>query len=246
MKINKTFAISLILLSLLQGCATSSVKISDNLTKTYTPIYLKPQFIDLPERDIITTIEVGDSLISKEKMVVIPYIELNEVIQRKSSNVGIDFTLTALPGRYEAKGNDINGIFYQARVGAILSNNQPIKASCGIYVPYTEHSKTELYCLSATGLPVSYPQENINYTLSSSVVRDEVTFKKELVYTGVSKNVISIVYREFMDNTARPAFTQEITYDLNEGKVVGYKGARFKVIKATNQGLEYVAIEPLK
>ena len=48
--------------------------------------------------------------------------------------------------------------------------------------------------------------------------------KKQLIYTGISRGVISLTYREFMNDMARPAFTQDLKFDLAEGKTIGFKG----------------------
>ena len=71
------------------------------------------------------------------------------------------------------------------------------------------------------------------------------SFKKELVYGGLSQKTISISYREFSDGTARPAFTQDLKYDLSEGDEIGFRGARFQVIKASNTVLKYKVIKAL-
>jgi hypothetical protein len=42
------------------------------------------------------------------------------------------------------------------------------------------------------------------------------------------------LYREYARDTARPAFSQEVEYDLSEGNVIGFKGARVEVLEATN------------
>ena len=65
------------------------------------------------------------------------------------------------------------------------------------------------------------------------------SFKRELIYTGVSQGTIILLYREFKNDIARPAFSQELRFDLKEGDEIGYKGARFKVKKANNLGLAY-------
>ena len=44
---------------------------------------------------------------------------------------------------------------------------------------------------------------------------------------------------------ARPAFSQELKYDLGEGQVIGFKGARFEVVKATNLGITYRVLRHL-
>ena len=73
----------------------------------------------------------------------------------------------------------------------------------------------------------------------------ENSFKRELIYSGVSNGAISILYREFYNDMARPAFSQELRYDLKEGDEIGYKGSRFKVIKASNTGLKYKVLKSL-
>ena len=81
--------------------------------------------------------------------------------------------------------------------------------------------------------------------IDDEVVQHVDSFKRELIYVGVSKNVVSILYREFKNDMARPAFTQEIKYDLAEGNEIGYRGARFQVISATNTGIKYTLLKTL-
>ena len=56
-------------------------------------------------------------------------------------------------------------------------------------------------------------------------------------------NKINIGYREFSSNSARPAFNNDVEYDLNESKQIGYKGALLEVIKATNQDITYKVLK---
>jgi hypothetical protein len=44
---------------------------------------------------------------------------------------------------------------------------------------------------------------------------------------------------------ARPAFSQELKYDLAQGTAIGYKGARFEVIRANNTGISYKVLKSL-
>jgi hypothetical protein len=71
------------------------------------------------------------------------------------------------------------------------------------------------------------------------------SFKRELIYGGLSDNTVSISHREFSDGTARPAFTQDLEYDLSESKVIGFRSARFEVAKASNTVLKYKVLKPL-
>ncbi|NGZ88145.1 hypothetical protein [Duganella aceris] len=75
---------------------------------------------------------------------------------------------------------------------------------------------------------------------------DLKSYKKELVYSGISQGTISILYREYMGDLLRPAFSQELRYDLKDGDEIGYKGARFKVIKANNVSIKYKVTKHLQ
>ena len=64
-------------------------------------------------------------------------------------------------------------------------------------------------------------------------------FQQTLIYNGKIGNRIALGYREFSGNMARPAFSNEVSYDLAESTVLGYKGVRIEVIKATNTEITY-------
>lgn len=65
----------------------------------------------------------------------------------------------------------------------------------------------------------------------------------ELIYSGVSKQTIALLYREYTkDDLARPAFYQNLSYDLSESDIVAFRTFRIRVIKATNQEIRYVVI----
>lgn len=59
-------------------------------------------------------------------------------------------------------------------------------------------------------------------------------FHQEFIYSGKVGNIVKFSYRKFYDNLARPAFTQDVQYDLAEGNVVGFNGAKFVIVNATN------------
>ena len=82
----------------------------------------------------------------------------------------------------------------------------------------------------------------VGYVNTASTGVDD--FKRELVYTGISKGVISLTYREYLRDMARPAFNQDLKFDLNEGKTIGFKGARFNVIEASNIEIKYEVLKP--
>ena len=91
-----------------------------------------------------------------------------------------------------------------------------------------------------------------------SMVRYEVTDEKEIMsieiprfkyhvlYQGLSKGSVKISFREFINDMARPAFTQDISYDLekNGTTTIAFKNLRINVLKATSSEISYTVIKP--
>lgn len=78
------------------------------------------------------------------------------------------------------------------------------------------------------------------YKLENSLgVPEKNQFQQELLYNGKIGNRVALGYREFSGDLARPAFSNEVSYDLSESTTLGYKGARIEVIKATNTEITY-------
>lgn len=87
--------------------------------------------------------------------------------------------------------------------------------------------------------------QQLEYSISkSSFEKKDIknSFQKTILYNGKIGNKITVSYREFSDGLARSAFTNEVSYDLSESKIIGYKGARLEVIKATNTDITFKVI----
>lgn len=74
------------------------------------------------------------------------------------------------------------------------------------------------------------------------------SFKYVALYQGRIGNIIKISFREFKDNLARPAFTQDIDYELDkDGTVlIGFKGLRIQVLNASNLDITYKVLADYK
>lgn len=68
------------------------------------------------------------------------------------------------------------------------------------------------------------------------------SFQQTLIYNGKVGNKINVAYREFSSDLARPAFNNNVEYDLSDSKQIGYKGALLDVIDANNQQIKYKVI----
>lgn len=72
---------------------------------------------------------------------------------------------------------------------------------------------------------------------SSLSARD---FQQTLIYNGRVGNRIKIGYRESSGDVARPAFSNEVEYDLSTSSDIAYRGAKLRILEADNQKIRYV------
>lgn len=70
------------------------------------------------------------------------------------------------------------------------------------------------------------------------------SFVQEFIYNGRYENNLRFIYREFSNDSARPAFTQEVQYDLDGGAEIGFKDLLIEVVNASNTSISYKVIRP--
>jgi hypothetical protein len=185
-------------------------------------------------------VEVGKAMVSAARMATREAI-LTQNTYEKSG-------LTIPAGRLTLVRETSQGRFYQVEgfVPHIVLGHQAPTDTGGIFVPFSQNIPAMIYWkASGSYVPVLYPVPGINF---QKIVYDELDYPRysqELIYTGVSKGSITLTYREFKGATVRPTSTQELHYDLADGDEIGYQGARFKIIKATNVSIRYVVVKPL-
>ncbi len=241
------YIIILIATFLMSLCAVAA---SDSNMVEIRSMPRKPTVVYYPATDVVNTVEVGETLIYKEYSTKLPYIELKSAIEIALPPGGKGQTL--LPGEYLQSHENSQYIFYMGDAdGLVLVGGKSVfldhRWQGGIYVSKSDPKMTGGWILSGAKLDNAFLRnwEGIAFEVKIKDMRDESSFKRELIYNGVSQNVLSILYREYKNDWARPAFSQEIKYDLNEDKIIGYRGSRFEITKASNQGLTYKILRQL-
>jgi hypothetical protein len=71
--------------------------------------------------------------------------------------------------------------------------------------------------------------------------------KQEILYQGISGNVLNVSYREFSGDMARPAFTQDVKYTLNSSgpTEVAFRQARLRILSADNEKVTFEVLRGL-
>ncbi len=89
----------------------------------------------------------------------------------------------------------------------------------------------------ASGQALSTP---VAYRLQPRTIK-AVRFRSELIFLGVSNNVLRLGYREYVNELVRPAFNTELTYDLaaKGPTTFRYKSIEISVLSVSNMGVRY-------
>jgi len=140
-------------------------------------------------------------------------------------------------GTYKQVGDDKKFWFY-ASVGSggmVTWNSFLSDAPHALAVPKAG-PPTELCVIAGMGSKVCYTTGYQRKTVMSAQAQ---SFQQTLLYNGRVGNKINIGYREFGNDMARPAYNNEVEYDLSESSTISYKGAQLEVIDANNNGITY-------
>jgi hypothetical protein len=82
-------------------------------------------------------------------------------------------------------------------------------------------------------------QKVIGGKLRPVEILSEGLYKQELIYNGKSKDTIRLSYREYIKDMARPAFFQDLTYDLLESREIAFRDLQIEVLEATNSTIKF-------
>ena len=170
---------------------------------------LPVELVTFPAVGSVSTRNVGESLISHGYAQLVPKLILAE-----NEKIG---TVQVPKGTYYFNAENAD------RIKFLLGNLE-------LYL-YKDSKKICVDKGKCSDMP--YTIEN---TLGKPMANQ---FQQTLFYNGKIGNKIALGYREFSGDVARPAFSNEVSYDLSESTILGYRGARIEVIKATNTELTY-------
>jgi hypothetical protein len=189
-----------------------------------------------PELNTISKINVGDSLFSQFRY-------WSKTGTRLSDNVSVGFALgsvRASSGAFLVRSIANNktafcteqNTYFDPLAGAI-------KPACFVD---SKRDGTLTHVLVAPGL-VWFEKElpnPVKYEESELLVPRQNAFRNELLFQGASNKTLRLLYREFVNDMARPAFFQDVSYDLTSVPMtVNFRSVRIEVIEAGNDGLTY-------
>lgn len=189
-----------------------------------------------PELKKISNTEIGISLASKERGYTYDAIEITKEFEVKADNlfqtieVGQIFINDYSTKKYNLYRNSSDLIFGVA-----------LPKSSDVALIYTNSDNDGIYStgFSEFGINFVEPDEEIEYIKKRATLKEKEFFKQEFIYNGRVGNALKFIYREYINDYARPAFTQDLQYDLSESEIIGFRGLRIQIINASNTEIEY-------
>lgn len=203
-------------LILMTGCTTVRYNGNDSFV----------QEVDYPETGKVITVYVGDHMVRKGTIT-----EESVLLVHKAIN-GALYDIPAK--KYAQVGYDQKQDFYSAAGVVKAGLADPIQA-----LALKKEEGAKLCVITVFGGNACYKGE---YERKKQLSEKGNSFQQTLIYNGRVGDKINIGYREFSNNTARPAFNNDVEYDLSSSSTIGYKGAFIEVIKADNSSITYKLI----
>jgi hypothetical protein len=209
----------------LAGCAAPKVN--------YQPV---TNNISEPPLNSINEKYIGDELLRQGK-----YREhdaIHVTVPTKAS-----WAYTVHPGYFLKMGEDEVAEYY--RIGGAGEESGFIEKSA-FADPYqslmVKRDKNALCVVTVMNVAACDEGHSTGFDKIKKPIVSQDTVQRTLIYSGKVGNKINVGYREFSGNTARPAFSNNVEYDLSESMSIGYKGALLEILEATNRSIKYKVI----
>jgi len=217
------------------------------------PPVVSQKTVSWPAAGEVKTVQLGETMVKTYNVDTISKVVLSAPLRHLAAYRRDTMAIDLPSGEYILSGKDqTGGRFYsKAKRDSTVSwpdgpgkFTDPEPISAGIHID--TQGTASVFWSWKSGVVLVEPDSSIPNIASSEDRAPEASrFQRELIYTGAAGGVLTVTYREFSNDMARPAFTQELKYDLSD-KVVGYKTARFEVLKTSNSAITYRVLSPLE
>lgn len=206
------------------GCATPSYD--------YTPNVMN---ISRPPLGTVSTVGVGEQMLEQGR-----FIGRNALQLDKEIRIGALGAYTFTPGHFVQVGGTGSTGFYN--VSTNRGSGRVEESILADPFQVIEYNKDTRQICGVTTFNLKSCVNAPDARLITVNTIDDRAFQQTLIYSGRVGNKINIGYREFSGNVARPAFNNDVEYDLSESKFIGYRGAELELLEATNRSITYRVI----
>lgn len=214
--------LAVLMAALLIGCATPDYNYQSKTTR-----------ISAPPVGSVNVAYIGEELLKQGK-----YTEHDAIYLSKKVDIGFAYDL--LPGYYLKMGDDASTETYMPDRG---NEGGDVKKSAFAdpWKAVMAYKNKNKICVVTVINAISC-NSNANFEKRKKPILANDSFQRTLIYNGKVGNKVNVGYREFSNHIARPAFNNQVEYDLNTSSTIGYMGARIEILEATNELIKYRVI----
>jgi len=183
----------------------------------------------------IVTASVGDEMLKQGVL-----FEREAILLQKDVNIGLFSPYTLHHGYFVKQGENKNSDFYVPSPTA--DGGRIEKAALADPFQAVQAYKGDNRICVVTVFNASVCKKSDDFRRVVKAIATDESFQQTLIYSGKIGQKVNVGYREFSGNVARPAFSNDVEYDLSESATIGYKGARLEILEATNDHIKYRVI----
>jgi hypothetical protein len=110
----------------------------------------------------------------------------------------------------------------------------------GGFRPEKVDTKEDSKFCAITAYNIKTCKKDVSFRKDNRTNESLDSFQQTLIYSGRVGNKVNIGYREFSGDRARPAYNNDVEYDISTDKVIAYKGADIQIINADNKEITYI------
>lgn len=218
------------------------------------PIIHPIRMINVPEVGALETRAIGETLVQSGEVRIRPTVELRDPIVLDQGFQGwiVPAGDYGLYSQTEDIDIYVGPIFAQGLGGPAVKycKGTDCPVCGGICVNRGDGRVTNLAVNGICGFSI---KENRSVSVNQRLEVSDLSDTREFIFSGRSGNTLRFRYREYRaeeqkDVSAcqrsatkllKDGFTQDLTYDLTDGNVVGFRNLRLEILKVTNTDITY-------
>jgi hypothetical protein len=188
---------------------------------------------EMPERGAPAVVSVGDTVYEHSRLSVVPAYEVLEGFDRKNVFARVIVTPGMKFIRIDSKSK-----LKACTAASLEAFVQKLYSAClyddDLNGTFDRFGANEIQGGKKLTPPIAYRAAEFVQPTNDSV-------KQIVIFLGSTKDSVRFSYREFINDMARPAFTEEYTFPLAESypQTIAFKGVKLSVSAIDGEGIHY-------
>lgn len=180
---------------------------------------------DFPALNTETTVYLGEEMLIQGTQLTGKSIYVRQPVD------GVCYDINS--GKYRLVGMDDKNYYLSHEDSvSIAALCDPIQ---GLYVPRNDQNKVCVITIFGASSCYNADTEMQTYNIISP---DHI--QRTLIFSGKTGNKVEFMYAE--RSGLQTMMTHNVSYDISQNPIIGYRGARIQIISCTNESITYIVL----